>query len=525
MVERAVVRPFIRYDNDHLVIRAYKPDEPLPSLKHLPEPYSWTAPRSDEAWLRSLLKDADWPAPEPQQSVVGPDKYGSVTPRQFQFETRRFGDRVLLVDEPGLGKTIESLMFIMDRAVASVIITRASAKEQWAIEARKMGLEPVTWEASKYGPRLSGSLPTDWRKPLIIHYEQLPRLHRIYVETWLSDPNVRHGIVLDESHAVKNPEAGRTAKVFELFWKTPYKVLISATPIRNRTAELWPQLAFLDSERFGNWTDFALRYCAGEYVEHGNDGGHHLEAKGTSNWDELILRMAPFLLRRTYDEVKLQLPPISRMTLRVTMSSEFLRSSEHVFAADMKEWAHRVRAYGHGALDRKQILAAIQEYRMAASIEKAPEVAQWLRYRKRTLVVTSFARVAEAVQSQVPEALLLTGSVPPHRRPALLEEFHRSEVPLVATLETGGESLNLQTAHEVAFIDLPWTPAAIKQSEMRVWRQGQHDPVVVTYFVSRGTMEEKVAKMLLSKEIHNQMGGGDHADILSEIIGICSGRD
>jgi SWI/SNF-related matrix-associated actin-dependent regulator 1 of chromatin subfamily A len=231
--------------------------------------------------------------------------------------------------------------------------------------------------------------------------------------------------------------------------------------------------------------------------------------------------MAPFLLRRTYEEVKLELPPISRMTIPVVMGRQFLHSTEREFEREMKEWARSVRAYGHGAFDRKQIFAAIQEYRLASSIEKIPEVVQWLRFREKTLVVTSFASVAETVHKMIPEALLLTGSVPPHRRPALLEEFHQSEVPLIATLETGGESLNLQTAHEVAFIDLPWTPAAIKQSEMRVWRQGQRDPVVVTYFVGSGTVEERVVKMLLAKEVKNPFGG-DHQDILVDILNLQS---
>ncbi len=514
------MRPFIRYDSDHLTIRAYKPDEPLPGLQHLPEPYSWSAPKSDEAWLRSILKDADWPPPDGAAVVVGPDRYGSITPRSFQFATRQYGSRLLLADDPGLGKTVEALMFSIDRNVASIIICRASAKQQWMEEATRMGLSPSVWKGGAKEPSIHSLFPTDVQHPLILHYDQLPRLKPVWVEGWLKDA-FRRGVILDECHAIKNPTAGRTARVFELFWKVPYKVLISATPIRNRTAELWPQLAFLDSERFGNWPDFALRYCGGKYLEHGGAAeGIHLEAKGTTNWEELLLRMSPFLLRRTYEEVKLQLPPISRTTLSVDGKSLTFRTEERDFGQRMKDWAQRMRTQGRMAFDRQEILAAIQHYRFAASVEKGPTIVEWLRGRSRTLVVSSFSQVLDAIRKQIPEALLLTGAVPAPLRPQLLEEFRKSEVPLLATMETGGESLNLQSAHEIAFVDLPWVPAAIKQAEMRVWRQGQHDPVVVSFFVVGGSIEEKVVKMLLSKEKANPWSGEEYKDILGDILNL-----
>jgi SWI/SNF-related matrix-associated actin-dependent regulator of chromatin subfamily A-like protein 1 len=510
------VRPFLRFENDRIVIRAYTPDGSLPSLRRRSEPYTWEAPKDDEALLRSRLIEADWPAPPPSNGAVwGPPSYRSRTPYSYQLETRKFGKKLLLADDPGLGKTLEALMFIADRGIAAIIVCRASAKQQWVEEAQNIGLSPVVWEGKGRTP-MSELVPFRERYPLILHYEQLRSLTPLLVDTWRRQ-TPKAGVVLDECHAIKNPEAGRTGKVFDLFFQLPYKVLISATPIRNRTAELWPQLAFLDPERFRNWPEFALRYCDGKYVEHGLMGGVHLEAKGTSNWDELVLRMKPFLLRRTYDEVKIQLPPITRVTIPVEMTSKDFEDAERTFQNDMRDWSIELKAWGRQALNRKEILAAIQQYRMAGAIEKAPLVAEWLQWRPKTLVVTSFAQVAEAIAKQVPESLLLTGNVPPARRPALLDEFHRSEVPLIATLETGGESLNLQSAYEVGFIDLPWTPAAVKQAEQRVWRQGQKEPVVVTYFVGSGTMEEKVVRMLLSKENRNPWGG-DYAPILTDIL-------
>ena len=46
---------------------------------------------------------------------------------------------------------------------------------------------------------------------------------------------------------------------------------------------------------------------------------------------------------------------------------------------------------------------------------------------------------------------------------------------------------------------LPWTPRSIRQWEGRFSRLGQKRPVLVSYVISRGTVDEHVADILLDK--------------------------
>ena len=350
-------------------------------------------------------------------------------------------------------------------------------------------------------------VPPKMMTPLILHYEQLNYLRPVDIAELVKARLGKVGVVLDECHAIKNPGAARTYTAWERFHSVPYKVLISATPIRNRTSELWAQLAFLDPERFGSWPQFAMRYCDGRWVKVKGVEERVLQADGTSNWDELLLRLQPILLRRSYSEVGLELPPITRTLLPLAFKSGSMDREEGEFLRAIREWVKVLRSSGISSLHRNDVLAAITRFKHASAVEKLPMVREWLMGRGQVVVLTSFATVAAELYKQMPESLLLTGAIPLPQREALLEQFRESELPLIATIATGGEGLNLQSGHEVAFIDLPWSPSEILQAEQRVWRQGQEHPVVATYFVRKGKAEEHIVRTLLGKENSNPLGG------------------
>ena len=63
---------------------------------------------------------------------------------------------------------------------------------------------------------------------------------------------------------------------------------------------------------------------------------------------------------------------------------------------------------------------------------------------------------------------------------------------LLISLKAGGVGLNLTAARRVFLLD-PWfNPAAEDQAMERVHRLGQAHPVIVTRFIVRGSVEEKM---------------------------------
>ena len=70
---------------------------------------------------------------------------------------------------------------------------------------------------------------------------------------------------------------------------------------------------------------------------------------------------------------------------------------------------------------------------------------------------------------------------------------------MILTLKAGGVGLNLTAANVVIHYDLWWNPAAENQATDRAFRIGQTKDVLVYRFISAGTFEERVDKLLEAK--------------------------
>ena len=82
---------------------------------------------------------------------------------------------------------------------------------------------------------------------------------------------------------------------------------------------------------------------------------------------------------------------------------------------------------------------------------------------------------------------------------------------MLLSLRAGGVGLNLTSASRVYLLD-PWfNPAVEEQAMDRVHRLGQERPVVVTRFVVKNTVEERMLSLQESKREECQMllGGAD----------------
>ena len=63
-----------------------------------------------------------------------------------------------------------------------------------------------------------------------------------------------------------------------------------------------------------------------------------------------------------------------------------------------------------------------------------------------------------------------------------------------------GVGLNLQSASILINLDIPWNPAVLEQRIARIHRLGQHKPVNIINFISKGTIEENLLGLLSFKK-------------------------
>ena len=88
------------------------------------------------------------------------------------------------------------------------------------------------------------------------------------------------------------------------------------------------------------------------------------------------------------------------------------------------------------------------------------------------------------------------------KRTEMVDRFQsvKSENVFILSLKAAGTGLNLTAASHVVHFDLWWNPAVEAQATDRAYRIGQHKNVLVTRFVTKGTFEEKIDKMIESKK-------------------------
>jgi non-specific serine/threonine protein kinase len=110
--------------------------------------------------------------------------------------------------------------------------------------------------------------------------------------------------------------------------------------------------------------------------------------------------------------------------------------------------------------------------------------------------------------------LVLHGDTAVRNRRELVQRFQDDEtVPFfVLSLKAGGSGVTLTAASHVVHFDRWWNPAVENQATDRAFRIGQKKNVLVHKFICRGTVEEKIDRLIESKRgLSDELlaGGGE----------------
>ena len=219
--------------------------------------------------------------------------------------------------------------------------------------------------------------------------------------------------------------------------------------------------------------------------------------------------VSDYVLRRTKDQVLTDLPPKLFRDAQVLLTPEQLKSYElaendgvvrlsemkaeltiqHVFelVLRLKQICNFDPATGASAkLDRLE--ADLEE--CAASGRKAIVFSQW---------VQTIEKLRERLGRFHP--LEYHGKIPSKHRDGVIETFRNEPDRHVMLMSYGAGSvgLNLQFASYVFLFDRWWNPAVEDQAINRAHRIGVSGPVTVTRFLTVGTIEERINRVLEEK--------------------------
>ena len=444
----------------------------------------------------------------------------------------------VLADDMGLGKTVQALAHLaiehaegrLDRP--ALVVCPTSVVPNWRAEAARF--TPGLRVLSLHGPDRARRFDEIGAHDLVLTtYPLLARDREALVtQDW-------HLVLLDEAQTVKNPAA--TASKLVRLLRARQRLCLSGTPLENHLGELWSLFDVALPGFLGGHGAFQRRYRTP--IEKGGDAGRQAL---------LARRVAPFLLRRTKEEVAAELPPKTEIAETVEMGD----AQRAVYEGIRLAMHARVRrAIEERGLARSGIviLDALLKLRQAccdprllrlgtakaararsAKLERLMEMLPALvEEGRRVLVFSQFTAMLALIEAELsarslPYALL-TGDTTDRTGP--VRRFQSGRVPLfLISLKAGGVGLNLTAADTVVHYDPWWNPAVEDQATDRAHRIGQDKPLFVHRLIVAGTIEEKMEALKARKQalvagvLGDARGGAPHmtqedVDALFEPVG------
>lgn len=313
-------------------------------------------------------------------------------------------------------------------------------------------------------------------------------------------------IVFDEAHCLTNGRAKRTQSAGWMASRAKYRYFLTGTPIWNRPVDIYNILHMMHPGAWGSRYDFARRYADVTFETFG------YIKYGTSNEEELQLRLKECLIRRPLESIVAQLPIINRTTKVVELDPPQLNFLEKI-------------------LPKKTcVIAEYVAYRRQLGVYKIPltveTVSSYLDDNSHVIVWTWHKNVAEEIASQL-NTNCITGDTAVGQREKLIETWKKFGGPLVLTLGVGQTAIDLSEAKVAVFAEVDYTPSVIGQAEMRGWSPNHNLELV--YITTNHPIDALIVKALRDKvDSAKRMGlpaAESSIDLLSEVLDTGGGYD
>ncbi|MBS1905974.1 MAG: DEAD/DEAH box helicase [Actinobacteria bacterium] len=470
--------------------------------------------------------------PLPEYDHLSP-KGLEVMVHQSRFvESVRAGHRsFLLADEPGLGKTAQSVLAAsIANAYPLLVVVPNVVKMNWAREVER-------WTPQRRAAVIQGDgQDVDaFADVFIVNYEILDR-HL----SWLGEIGLR-GMVVDEAHFIKNLSSQRSQNVLALAARIreqspgghPLLMALTGTPLINDVEDfdaIWRFLGWTNGERPS--AELADKLDATGLTP--ADKAFYGEAR------DAVISMG--IVRRKKKDVAADLPDKLIADLPVQLDDEFgrsIRQAEAELGARMAAKYRRiieargergadrslslskgeidediVRLVAHGELEESKaagtggdnVFTMVRKIGQAKALLAADYAAQLQRSVGKVVFFAKHVDVMDQAEAHFAAAgirsVSLRGDQTAIARQQAVDAFNGDpEVGIaVCSLTAAGVGVNLQTASNVVLAELSWTAAEQTQAIDRVHRIGQDEPVTAWRIIAAHTLDTKIAELIDQKQ-------------------------
>ena len=493
-------------------------------------------------WLKDTLETLR----DPNRNVpIDPHAGLNATLRTYQVEgvrwlwfTTQLGLGACLADDMGLGKTIQVISLLLQfkrqqgagpvrpgspvspgskvkqeansKRFPSLLIAPMSLLGNWQREVEKFAPDLNVFVAHR-SHHESSTLKRIASNPV----EELARYDLVATtyglarrDEWLMDVPW-HLLILDEAQAIKNSGSSQTKAIKKL--KSQGRIVLTGTPVENHLGDLWSLFDFCSPGLLGSATQFRS----------------FMKQEDGRPMASLRKLVRPYILRRLKTDPRIapDLPDKTEMRVDCGLSA----TQTALYQQIVKEVENTLEN-ATGIQRRGMILGLLMQLKQLCnhpalylkqsnfSFDASGKYAELLAIcetirekQEKVLVFTQFQSMCGPLHDFLATifarpGLVLTGKTAAGTRTNLVAQFQEEAGPpfFVISVKAGGTGLNLTQASHVVHFDRWWNPAVEDQATDRAFRIGQKRNVLVHKFVCRGTLEEKIDKMIRDKKAISQ---------------------
>lgn len=467
--------------------------------------------------------------------------------------------RALLADEPGLGKTAQAIRAIKklhdngEDMFPMLIVCPNTLKSNWAREFEKWwpGLDVqivkgsamqrrkafeheaqvyvINWESLRSHSRLQGygSIALARCESCGGHDSRVTESRCEAHQRELNTIDFK-AVVADEIHRSKDPSSKQTRALWASTGAADIRFALTGTPIANNVVDLWPIMHWLDEKEWPTRTKWIDRYVN---TIPNHFGGMMVLGLKPELEQEFYAGINPRMRRMLKAKVLPWLPEVITARRDVEMGAKQLKAYKSMLENMIVMLEKDGQPDGSGDVvvapnPLTQTLRLLQFASAYAEIQMDESGKENVKLSDPSCKVDALMddiangdyegdQVAVcAVSRQLIEILsarfdkegirhgLITGAQNEYERQQAIDDFQSGKIKwILFTAQAGGVGVTLTAARRLVMLQRPWSLVDYKQALDRVHRIGSeiHDSILITDYVTEGTIEERVIEALDTK--------------------------
>jgi len=412
----------------------------------------------------------------------------------------------ILADDMGLGKTLQILTTILhfknnnylnDKKV--LVIVPTAILLNWENEIKKF--TPNLTSMIYHGNNRDIDPETDI---IITSYGMIRADFEIFRgKKWFL-------IVVDEAQNIKNPGSKQTQLIKKLV--AEHRIALTGNPVENRLTDYWSIFDFTNKSYLEGHKKFKSDFI------------NPIEKDRDSDILEKFKKItSPFILRRLKTDKTIidDLPDKLENECYCYLTKDQATLYQKTIDTVLNEIQNSEGIERKGLVLKlinslKQICNHPSQFtkskkfsiKQSGKMEMLIDILENIEENKeKSVIFTQFVQMGNIMVELLEKhfnmnILFYHGGLTRKAHNKMIDDFQNNPELriMIVSLKAGGTGLNLTAATSVIHYDLWWNPAVENQATDRVYRIGQRKNVMVYRFISSGTFEEEINKILSNKK-------------------------